>query len=274
MDDAFHSPSAARSARHAYSAALESHVRSFVERRHSDLWRSQRRFDLLGPVGPRCASPLEKFGNRDDEKRACGLSKHLSQPCVIVSVGNNNMWHFEADAANRTGCDVHVFDCTVSASTQPPLELRRRVFFHHLCIANRTFDDAAGRSFVTWSTLLQRTVPSAAAPEYLKLDVEGFEYGVMRDVLDSGTLPKQIAIEVHWRTYTSAARASGWPWRCVGGEASARARDGMYACDVPPEAIAQWSDELWRRGRYMLIDRHDNVRSKYCAEVLFARLVG
>ena len=48
----------------------------------------------------------------------------------------------------------------------------------------------------------------------------------------------------------------------------------MYACDVPPEAIAQWSDELWRRGRYMLIDRHDNVRSKYCAEVLFARLVG
>ena len=43
---------------------------------------------------------------------------------------------------------------------------------------------------------------------------------------------------------------------------------------VPPEAIAQWSDELWRRGRYMLIDRHDNARSRYCTEVLLARMVG
>ena len=269
MAGLFFNVEAATVAREAYSNQREAHVRAFLENSTatSRAW-SPRRFNLLGPAGPRCTSTLERYGRGDDEKRACSLSARASPPCTVVSIGSNNQWGFESAIANRTGCAVHVFDCTVASNTRPPLALRSRVVFHHLCIANHTFDDAAtGRSYINWQTLLRRVAGQNVPPLFLKMDVEGFEFGVMRDILTSGALPEQVAIELHWRTYVAAARTSGWPWRCRGSSDNM-----MYECEVPPEAISQWSDELWRRGRYMLIDRHDNPRSRYCTEVLLARM--
>ena len=40
-----------------------------------------------------------------------------------------------------------------------------------------------------------------SAPHYLKMDIEGFEYSVIRSILRSKTMmPDQIALEIHYRT--------------------------------------------------------------------------
>lgn len=181
------------------------------------------------------------------------------------------MWGFEAAAVAGTQCAIHVFDCTVRATNAPPDSLKGRVTFHHLCVANETHTDEAGRRFVSWRPLLRAAgLAEGQAPAYVKMDVEGFEYSVMRHVLKSGpdALPVQLAIELHWRTYVAGARALE-PWAC---RPSPTGKDAFYACEVPPAALARWMDELWRVGGYHLLDRHDNSRSRYCTEVVFARV--
>lgn len=52
------------------------------------------RFNMLGPLGPNCRIPIEKYGEHDEEKRACNLSEFQSKTnithnseCVVYSVG-------------------------------------------------------------------------------------------------------------------------------------------------------------------------------------------
>ena len=98
----FEEPAMGLAARARYSSQLNVTIDAFHSARHADVSRTHRRFDLLGPVGPRCAR-LERFGRSDEEKRVCGLSA-APAPCVIISLGNNNLWHFEADVALLVGC--------------------------------------------------------------------------------------------------------------------------------------------------------------------------
>ena len=62
----------------------------------------------------------------DEEKHACGISK-LAEPCVIISVGSNNQWSFEASIVNKTKCTVHTFDCTgIGKNWSVPKEISDR----------------------------------------------------------------------------------------------------------------------------------------------------
>ena len=45
----------------------------------------------------------------DDSKMVCGLDL-LKAPCVVYSVGGNNMWSFELDILANTECEVHTLD--------------------------------------------------------------------------------------------------------------------------------------------------------------------
>ena len=124
------------------------------------------RYDMLGPVGPPCATPLEVYGNGDGEKHACGLS--AAPNCIVISIGNNGEWEFEKSVVERTECHVHVFDCTVPKSTQPPRALRTRVTFHHLCIGATSREEPNVGEFASWPDLLARSGLSVA-PTFLKV---------------------------------------------------------------------------------------------------------
>ena len=49
----------------------------YESRQHQELEYpyGPERYNMLGPIGPSCKSPIEKYGEGDDEKRACGLEK-------------------------------------------------------------------------------------------------------------------------------------------------------------------------------------------------------
>ena len=169
-----------------------------------------RRFDMLGPVSPKC-KVLEKYGVGDDEKRACGLKRLLRNQtdCLIISLGSNNQWNFEEHIFRHfSHCVIHTFDCTLERQAKPPAGIAARTTLHRLCVADADAEaDADGRAYLSWASLLQR-INASRPPRYLKMDVEGFEYGILRNIVDDGRLlPDQIAFEMH--LHTNVAR---FPW--------------------------------------------------------------
>jgi len=208
------------------------------------------RFELLGPLGPTCHS-MEVYGKGDEGKKACGLKK-LAENCVVFSIGSNNKWSFEESIVKNTNCFVHVFDCTLSSDVLPPPNIRSRVKLFHVCIgdADKVLDS---RRFLTWESILQLS-NQTQSPSYLKMDIEGWEYPVLKQIIDSGKhLPLQIAFELHFYTY--AATKLSWTNRYKS-----------------PGEIALFMDFLYRFGNYHMVDRNDNTYCAHCTELLMARL--
>lgn len=208
------------------------------------------RFDLLGPVGPNCRD-LEVYGQGDEEKRACGLKYFKGDQCIVFSIGSANIWGFEESIYHKTNCTVHVFDCTVAKEVEPPSSITTRVHLHKVCIGDKNVIVDSKR-FMTWESILTLT-KMTQPPTYLKMDIEGWEYSVLHEIILSGKhLPRQIAFEMHYKTYPS-----GLPW-------SNRAKS--------PSELAIFMDFLFRNGNYFLVDRHDNVFCAHCTELLIDRL--
>eukprot|EP01040_Poterioochromonas_malhamensis_P005459 gene5459-5859_t len=218
------------------------------------------RFHMLGPVGPTCKTPLEHYGNGDEEKRACGLQQlqkidqvstgESKNECVIYSIGSGGKWNFEEEIVQKTDCRVETFDCTVGAGYKPPDHIKHRVRFHYLCLSDSDYE-LNGLKFVSWPTLNKITGVSKP-PTFLKMDIEGYEFPVMKSIIDSGVmLPLQIAMEVHYI-------------RVIGGKTEDRRANSA-------ELLA-FANYLYKFGGYYLIDRHDNPFCKHCTEIVLAKL--
>ena len=67
------------------------------------------------PCGCRSAN-----GN-DGPKWTCGVQL-LKQPCVLFSLGSNNVIDFESEMYKWGRCTIHVFDPTVSGDVAPALK--------------------------------------------------------------------------------------------------------------------------------------------------------
>jgi len=238
------------------------HHRPSHEEHDPVVLHNHRRFDLIGPVGPRCAH-LESYGRGDEEKRACQLSG-LQPGCHVISIGSKRNWGFEEAIFSGTPCRIDTFDCTTPADTLPPPAIRNRTHFHKVCLAERSYVRRS-RIFEGWSDLLQR-IPSlhGRAPDFLKMDIEGYEYAALQSIVDarrlwpSGggeeppALPSQVAVELHFKTHMK-----GLPF---------------YGRLVTPAEIALFVDHMWRHGRYAVINRHDNQKCDHCTEILIARV--
>ena len=132
------------------------------------------------------ACDLISFGGSDlQRKLACATPALLSDSCVVVSVGSENVWDFEEAIFARTRCRVHVFDCTivnatkgphsVSANWGVPPALRSRVTLHRLCIGApqyKTWGSKLGSErSISWPDLLQLIGLGTEPPALLKIDV-------------------------------------------------------------------------------------------------------
>jgi hypothetical protein len=262
--------------RQAWSANLSVELIAFNDREtvHRRLFRNERdpavkhnhaRFDMLGPIGPQCTN-LEHFGRGDGEKRACAISS--SPGCRIISIGSNNQWDFERDIVEKTSCRVDTFDCTLAPDIRPPKDLSGRVQLHPYCVGatNMTIDDNADatrraakrqrgahgpRVFLDWHSML-KSIGLDGPPTFLKMDVEGFEYGVLRSMMKHPSiLPDQIALELHYQT-----QFPDISWF------------GRY---LSAGEIATVAEELFKVGGYQVVDRHDNPYCKHCTEILLVR---
>ena len=213
---------------------------------------SHSRFNLLGPIGPNCTF-LESYGSGDEEKRVCGLQKiPKNESCIVVSIGSNNEWLFEESIFKSTSCITHVFDCTVASNVEPPSYTRGRVFLHKVCIGDGDFVSKESRHYLTWQSLLAHANISTT-PSFVKMDIEGWEYSVLRNIIDSGKhIPDQIGFEMHFSTYPM--HNLHWTRRFKS-----------------PSELAIFMDFLFRFGNYYLVDRHDNHFCSQCSELLIAR---
>jgi len=246
---------------------------AFLREKDTAMRAGHQRFDLLGPVGPPCLE-LQAFGAkqsrgkiRDTEaKMACGLEGSNSS-CVVVSLGSNGQWTFEADIFARTGCRVEVFDCTVDPEeVTVPMYLRGRVRLHYHCIGpppdgkgkgriyswptRRFVDTTRDLSFVTYARALQ-IAGIHSAPTFLKMDIEGYEWAVLPQLLaNSATSPAQLAVEVHFQT-----QMPGLSW--------------FGRLKSPAELLALGL-RLANAG-YVIAQRNDNPSCMKCTELLLVR---
>lgn len=86
---------------------------------NSDLGDFRRIWDFYTP-DYNCPLLKERVGRLGDGgKWVCGLGALLEdRPCTVYSVGSNGETTFEVDILNRTSCEVHTFDPTLSNETQ------------------------------------------------------------------------------------------------------------------------------------------------------------
>jgi hypothetical protein len=139
--------------------------------------------------------------------------------CSVFSIGSNDEWGFEKQFTQYAPhCTVHTFDCTLTPRRMP--KNIPNIVFHPYCLGttpnshdnfnhnNNEFHASGTRQYRSYQDLVQlaqTTSPSSSspAPKLLKMDIEGFEYSVLLDLLRTSppsTWPEQISMEVHWAT--------------------------------------------------------------------------
>ena len=219
--------------------------------------RGQRRgheFNYLGPIGPTCLTPWNSYGTGDEEKRICGTLKSApTRNCTVYSIGSNNNFGWEEDVANRTNCFIEIFDCTVD-EFKPPVFLLPRIRTHKICLGDKD-EVVNGKKFLNWFSLNKLT-GIKGNPDFLKMDIEGFEYPVFQSIINSGVnYPLQIAFELHIGDVMH--RGS------VGYQG---ARNVFLA-----ETIA-FMEYLRVFGGYYLVNRRDNDIVQHCTEIVVAKL--
>ena len=134
-----------------------------------------------------------------------------------MSIGSENRWHFEQSIIEQTRCRVETFDCTgVGLGWEVPPELRSRVRLHLACVGapEWRYKDLpgggkgrllprAGEKYevISWADMLDRIGLRNRAPAFAKIDCEGCERDLFRELLASGQhlrLPDQMSVELHY----------------------------------------------------------------------------
>lgn len=241
------------------------------------VWRWQLVSDLRGPfvdtswtrswravarVRPNMCA-IEHVARGDGEKFVCANMAHISMPsCWVLSLGCGGLFQFERHVVHDWGCSVALFDCTGSWSL--PEDLNRSVKLTRLCVA------APGDSRENYKSLAQLIKIGASAvgvdaetvpPVLVKMDVEGFEYPVLADLLRTasrGSLPRQMVVEFHLLAPTEVGR----PYE-------------FYSSGYHKERI-RLVDALSMMGNlskagYVTVHRADNPTDDACSELTLVR---
>jgi len=182
---------------------------------------------VLGPIlnGTKCKGFKVIEGpprRRHEDKFMCGYDQFLANgnigmnsaalnqqeedpsSCNFFSIGGNDQWSFESAVIADTRCMVHTFDCTIKEPKHKPVS--PQITFYSKCIDGKEHM-TEGRSFTTYDRLLEIS-NLTKAPDYFKMDVEGYEYDVLTDMIRRANemnqvhlLPTQLQIEFHFQTW-------------------------------------------------------------------------
>lgn len=135
----------------------------------------------------------------------------ITNNCSFFSIGSNDQWGFEQEVIQKLPhCVTHTFDCTLPNNQPQRKPVSENIFFHPHCIGgdesvqaiNSTNSDNAPQRYLPYREMWKIT-NTTKPPQLLKIDVEGFEFGVIPSMLrnsPSEIWPEQIAMEVHWAT--------------------------------------------------------------------------
>ena len=165
----------------------------------------------------------------DGGKWVCGLRSSMLQTpgCLVYSLGSDGDTSFEDGMINRTACDVHTFDPTLSQEKLAVVQSRDKLHFYP--VGEPLLSSCVYHLYAHgWVQTFASPWPGAGVgdPEahpdsplklekleaimsrlqhtwidVLKIDIEGYEWELLRDFYKSGAkLPAtQILMEVHFK---------------------------------------------------------------------------
>ena len=245
-------------------------------------WDSERFQVAVGPVLPTCPHMTTLSQGTYEHKSFCAVApnekkkKQDATDCHIFSVGSNDQWSFEKELLTlHPECHIHTFDCTLENDKPKNKPKDERITFYPFCISGETTTQEdntvtssirsgaknatevskyKSRNYKPYHKLVQAT-GIRHSPKVLKMDVEGFEYDVLTNMLDatpSSMLPQQIVMEVHFAT------------RMVDLEWMLRTRQTAE--------MAMFFDLLYNKGGYMAANVKYVEGCPTCMEILLVRM--
>eukprot|EP00980_Cylindrotheca_fusiformis_P003729 scaffold825_cov147-Cylindrotheca_fusiformis.AAC.4 len=222
----------------------------------------------LGPIANTVCKSMDRIrssqGKSYDDKFMCSYREMTENAdskvakkssCSMISIGSNGQWGFEEKVVRATDCKTHTFDCTVSNPRKPR---NANIHFYPHCIANEN-KQIDGRNYTTYSKMME-LAGLTEAPSLFKMDVEGFEFDVLAQMLEEAmesdsmeTLPVQISVELHYAT-----RMYDIPWRMR---------------RLTAAEISSFMGMMYNRGGYLPVHYEAMDPGCYaCAEMLFVRV--
>lgn len=143
--------------------------------------------------------PFKRFGNEHDGGYV--MLNDINNKKVAYSFGINNDVSLELDLASL-GLDIYLYDHTIEKLP----EENRKFHFFKTGIADK--DGKDGKPLKTMQTLLKENGHENENGMILKMDVEGYEWEVFKQI-STDVLSKfdQIVLELHWLLYSE----SGYP---------------------------------------------------------------
>ena len=239
----------------------------------------------MGPMGPQCSNMVTFSPGTYEEKKLCipitasslllPSSRNNNEDCNILSIGSNDQWGFEIEVTQQLpGCVTHTFDCTLSDNTPKKKPMTDDINFYPYCISasenhlpNLLLYDKLWDAVMTRqnsnnnNTVESRTKQQSAAalispPKLLKMDIEGYEFDVLHNLLsssDSSIWPEQIMLEVHWAT-----RMVGLQW---------------MPRTLTAGELSLFFGGLFNFGGYMVVDAKKVNGCQPCLEVLLVRVL-
>ncbi|KZS14702.1 Uncharacterized protein APZ42_020091 [Daphnia magna] len=150
---------------------------------------------------------LKNPSGKDGQKSICLDPKVAPQPtkCLVYSFGISNEWSFDEEM-EEYGCEVFAFDPSMKMK---PHNHSRGIHFYNWGLGDRDVVKI-GPTGTQWQMHSLSSVYNMLSHhhgpnviDYVKMDIEGSEWKVLTDIIESGMLSRirQLALEVHLPDY-------------------------------------------------------------------------
>ncbi|XP_060085145.1 probable methyltransferase-like protein 24 [Ylistrum balloti] len=156
----------------------------------------------LSTVQSPCKRSVRIGNTLDGGWDVCGEEARLERnSCLVYSFGIQFDFSFDDEIASVFGCEVHSFDPSMH---QEDHRRSQSVFFHATGIADYSgvSNDMAGWKMRTYQAIREELQHVSRTPDVIKMDIEGWEWNALPDMLKSSYLSgvKQLLVEFHSST--------------------------------------------------------------------------
>ncbi|XP_060580846.1 probable methyltransferase-like protein 24 [Ruditapes philippinarum] len=159
-----------------------------------------------------CGAPSRLGPDSGSGKNVCldKQVKPVSSSCIVYSFGSKLDFAFETATWNSFKCQIHTFDPSIAVDSK---DIPYYINYHLLGLSGRDFIQEQPEVWRqhdrplerVWrmqrlSTILKQLSHTDKEIDILKIDIEGFEWETMSDIIQSGALKnvKQLCLEVHF----------------------------------------------------------------------------
>jgi len=186
--------------------------------------------------------------------------------CVVYDIGVQNEDKFPRAMADLYGCKVFSYDPTIDIDKEDWAVRTNGGSFYKIGIGAQDGMDPDVGQLQTLSTMMISNGHSRV--EFFKIDVEGFEWEALEQIVADGTIEKisHILIEIHfwngnckrhWIEWESKWSPKGYPWDICG---------ETRACAAPHDPLSAATSKDIERWRAVMQSLYDSGFSLVFAE--------